>query len=334
MRVAAILQSMSAEREQLPPFGRQWLDIMVAHANHRYAEALEQVRAAHRLAPRDPMTTLWVGYMAWMNNRPREVLDAYRRFGPRPYPDHELGAAWMVNFCGALHELGQHERELGEAHRARVTYPGQSGLWTLEGDALAALGRTAQLDRLVDERLTAAPTHETPDLMLLEVAAELRAHDQRRASLAVAARAVDWYRGRLERQPDSTAWLAGLVNALRLAERWDEAAAVCRGLSQRAPRDADYLGILGALAYRCGSRDEAVRISEELRRMNDPYLFGEHTYRRASIAALREDREAAVDLLRRSLAEGKRCGLTVHREMDFERLRGYEPFEELMRPRD
>ena len=332
-RVAEILQTLTAEREQLPPFGRQWLDVMLAYANHRYVEALQHVRAAQRMAPRDPMTTLWVGYMAHLSNRPQEVLDAYHRFGPRPYPDHALGTAWMIHLCGALHRLGQHERELEEAHRARTTYPDQSDLWTLEADALAALGRTAKLDQLVDERLAAAPTRETPDEMMLEAAAELRTHGQRQASLALAARAVDWYRGRLESEPDSTAWLAGLLDALRLAERWGEAAAVCRGLTARSPQDPDYLGILGALAARTGNRAEAMRISEELRQMSGPYLFGAHTYRRACIAALLGDRQGAVGLLRRSFAEGRRLGVAIHQEMDLERLWNYAPFKELLRPR-
>jgi tetratricopeptide (TPR) repeat protein len=332
-RVDEILQTLTAEREQLPPFGRQWLDIMLAYANHRYVEALQHARTAQRTAPQDPMTTLWVGYMAHLSNRPQEVLDAYRRFGPRPYPDHALGTAWMIHLCGALHRLGQHERELAEAHRARTTYPDQSGLWFLEADALAALGRTAPLNLLVDERLAAAPTRETPDDMMIEAAAELRAHGQRQASLALAIRAVESCRGRLESRPDSTAWLVGLTNALRMAERWDEAAVICRDLAARSPRDPEYLGILGALAARTGKRDEAMRISGELRQMSGPYLFGAHTYRRACIAALLGDRQGAVDLLRKSLAEGTRLGVSIHRELDLEAVWDYAPFRELLRPR-
>ena len=332
-RVAEILKTLAAEREQLAPFGRQVLDAMLAYANHRYVEALQHVRAAEKIAPQDPMMTLWVGYMASLSNRPQEVLDAYRRFGPRPYPDHVLGTDWMLHLCGALHRLGQHERELEEAHRARTTYPEQSGLWTLEADALAALGRTAPLDRLVDERLAAASTQETPDQLMVEAAAELRAHGQRQASLALAARAVDWYRSRPRGGPDSTVERAGLLNALRLAERWNEAAAVARGLVADSPQDPEFLGILGALAARTGNRDEALRISEQLRRMSGPYLFGANTYRRACIAALLGDRTGAVDLLRESFAEGRRFGVAIHREMDLEPVWDYAPFKELLRPR-
>jgi TolB-like protein len=332
-RVAELLRSLTEEREQLPPFGRQWLDVMVAYAEHRYADALQHVRTAQRMAPSDPMTTLWLGYMAHLSNRPQEVLDSYRRFGPRPYPDHALGTAWMIHLCGALHRLGQHERELEEAHRARTAYPDQSDLWTLEADALAALGRIAPLDRLVDDRLAAAPTQVTPEDMMIEAAAELRAHGHRQPSLALAGRAVDWYRSRLESEPDSAARLASLLYALRLAERWDEAAVVARRLVASSPRNPDYVGIQGALAARAGRRDEALRISDELRRMSGPYLFGAHTYRRACIAALLGDRQGAVELLRRSFAEGTRIGGAIHRELDLEPVWNYAPFGELLKPR-
>ena len=331
-RVAEILEVLAATRETCSPLGRRWVDVMLAYANHRYAEALQYARAGYKLAPRDPITTLWAGYLANLGNRPQEALDDYRRFGPRPYPEHALGTLWMDNLCIALHRLGEHERELEEAHRARTACPEQSDLWALEATALAALGRVAPLDRLVDERL-AAPTRETPDNMMIEAAAELRAHGQRQASLALAARAEEWFRGRLESEPDSTLWLAGRLNALRLAERWDEAATVCRGLVARSPRDPVYLGILGALAARTGKRDEALRISEQLRLMSGPYLFGAHTYRRACIAALLGDRQGAVDLLGKAFAEGRAFSGAIHREMDLEPVWDYAPFKELLRPR-
>ena len=331
-RVAEILTTLAAARETGSPLGRRWVDVMLAYANHRYAEALQYARAGHKLAPHDPMTTLWAGYIANINNRPQEALDVYRQFGPRPYPDHAMGTLWMLNLCGALHRLGQHERELQQAHRARTASPEQSDLWSLEAAALAALGRVAPLDRFVDERL-AAPMQGTPDQMMIMAAAELRAHGQRQASLALAARAEEWYRGRLESQPDSTLWLDGRLNALRLAERWDEAATVCRGLAARSPQDPDYLGFLGALAARAGNRDEAMRISAELRQLSGPYLFGEHTYRRACIAALLGDRQGAVDLLRKAFAEGRVISGNIHREMDLEPVWDYAPFKELLRPR-
>jgi hypothetical protein len=123
------------------------------------------------------------------------------------------------------------------------------------------------------------------------------------------------------------------VESLRLSERWQEALPICRDLVRRSPQNPDDLGIEGALAARTGDREGALRISDELGRMNGPYLFGAHTYRRACIAAVLGDRPEAIDLLRKSLAEGKRFGLELHRDIDLERLWDYEPFKALLKPR-
>jgi len=332
-RVAEILRTLSERRDEATPYGRLVVDMMVAYANHRYGQALQHCRAALLISPRDPMTNLWVGYTALLSNRPEEALDTFRRFGPPPYQGDALGDAWMTNLCNALHRVGQFERELSEAHRARMNVPGQSNLWTLEADALAALGRTAQLNRLLDEYVAAAPSPGTMNQPALGAAIELRAHGHREASIAAAGRAVAFYRSWLGSPSDSTAGLTGLLGALRYSERWKEAAAVCQELVRRSPQDPDYLGIQGALAARLGRRDEAMRISGELERMSGPYLFGTNTYRRACIAAVLGDRQGAVNLLGKSFAEGSPHLISIHREIDFEALWDFEPFRELLKPK-
>ena len=74
---------------------------------------------------------------------------------------------------------------------------------------------------------------------------------------------------------------------------------------------------------RRGDKEEALRISKELKDIERPYLFGEHTYWRACIALL----------LRESFAQGKEYGVFLHRDMDLEPLRNYKPFQELLRPK-
>ena len=332
-RVAEILRTLSERRDEAAPYGRLVVDMMVAYANHRYSQALQHCRAGLLISPRDPVTNLWVGYTALLNNRPKEALDTYRRFGPAPYQGHAVGSDWMINLCGALHRLGQFERELSEAHRARMDFPDQSNLWTLEAEALAALGRTSQLDRLLDEYVAAAPSPGTMNHPALGAAIELRAHGHREASIAAAGRAVAFYRSWLGSPSDSTTGPTGLLEALRYAERWKEAAAVCQELVRRSPQGPYYLEIQGSLAARLGRRDEAMRISGELQRMSGPYLFGMNTYGRACIAAVLGDRQGAVNLLRESIAEGRPYTMGIHREIDFESLWDFAPFRELLKPK-
>jgi hypothetical protein len=54
---------------------------------------------------------------------------------------------------------------------------------------------------------------------------------------------------------------------------------------------------------------------------------------RAQLEALLGQRERAVALLRDAFARGLSMSTALHRQMDFESLRGFAPFDELMRPR-
>ncbi len=92
-------------------------------------------------------------------------------------------------------------------------------------------------------------------------------------------------------------------------------------------------GQLGTLAARQGNRAEAERISAMLEALERPYLFGEHTYWRARIAALLGEREEAFALLRAAYAQGYKWWLPMHNEPDLESLRDYSPFRELLRPK-
>jgi hypothetical protein len=54
--------------------------------------------------------------------------------------------------------------------------------------------------------------------------------------------------------------------------------------------------------------------------------------RRARLAAQLGDRDSAISLLRRSLAEGNPFGIGIHRDIDLEPLRDVPSFQELIAP--
>jgi hypothetical protein len=73
-----------------------------------------------------------------------------------------------------------------------------------------------------------------------------------------------------------------------------------------------------------------------------PHLFGQPTLWRARIAALLGNREGAVRFLREAisqglipldLTQGLGYSMWLHRDIDFESLRDYSPFQELLRPK-
>ncbi len=333
-RVDEILRELGGMRDQAPPLGRYWLDVFVAYTNQRFAEALQQARLAQKLAPEDPMIALWVGYMARLSNHPRQTVDTYDRFGTRPWVGLAMGVTWTGNLCVALHLLGEYRRELEEAHRGRSAGAGPFDLRDIEAEALAALDRPEEVDRVVDECLGTASAGDEPGAVALVAAAELRAHGNRDASLGIADRAASWYRGKLVGAAGNADLLDGLLDAMRWGEHWGEADSVCLVLLETQPANLRCLGIHGALAARLGNREDAMRAADELKRMTGDHLFGANTYRRACIAAVLGDGDEAVGLLRESFAAGVPYSLGVHREIDLEPLWGTAPFRELLQPKD
>lgn len=90
---------------------------------------------------------------------------------------------------------------------------------------------------------------------------------------------------------------------------------------------------LGVLAARRGDREAALGIEEELSGLDAPGVFGRNHYWRARVASLLGDRERAVALLREAYARGHPFSVLLHRDMDLEPLRDYEPFQQFMEPK-
>ena len=90
--------------------------------------------------------------------------------------------------------------------------------------------------------------------------------------------------------------------------------------------------------------DEPANVAEAVRRLKLGYVVLTSVDRddlpdqgaghfAACIAAVRGQREQAVDLIREALAQGFSWNIWVHREPDFESLRDFAPFQELLRPK-
>jgi tetratricopeptide (TPR) repeat protein len=251
---------------------------------------------------------------------------------------------------GALHALNEHEEELKEAQRGRGVYPHLLNLRAYEARALVALGRIDDMEKLIEEMLTMS-THAypagfllrkgTPGYVMLAAAEELRAHGHREASLKMAVRAVEWYRSRIGEEAREEDTRSGLGNALYQAQRWREANKIFAALAAENPRNVTYKGILGSLSAREGDRVKAIRITEELRGMEPLHLS---CFRSARILSLLGDSARALALLREAVAVGfggtnepdldmYGYGFIYRHCMDLEPLRGYPPFEELIKPK-
>ena len=124
---------------------------------------------------------------------------------------------------------------------------------------------------------------------------------------------------------------------------WSDAEHIAAVLARKFGSHVGSLSARGRLAAYRGRQREAERLSDSLgslTRMKYPYLRGMNTHARAQIAAILGERETAVQLLRDAFAEGlqydtyrpSRLRSFNHALPEFQSLRGYEPFDQLVRP--
>ncbi|MFZ5789047.1 MAG: protein kinase domain-containing protein [Acidobacteriota bacterium] len=330
-RSRAILAGLDVKREQLTPLGRGWLDALVGYTGHRYFEALQALRVAEQRAPRDPLVNQWMSVLAYWCNRPREAVATYDRLSLQPWPGRPIGAAVILRLGEALHLLGEHRRELEEIRRNHAAYP--ELLRSGEVMALAALGRVAELEAVIEEGLTVHDRMGDTGEIMLEAAEELRAHGRRAESIALAARAAEWYRSRTAREIAQDEAQRRLAKSLYRAERWSECRSAVERLDDRSAKEILPMGMLGVLAARAGDRGRAERIGVQLDALDGPYVFGTNTLWRSRIAAQLGDRAQALALLREAFGEGLAHGVWIHRDIDLEPLRDDPAFLELIRPK-
>ena len=357
--LAARTASLEKMRGQLTPLTRRRLDFSKANVADpsQMEDVLSAERDIARLAPESVTDAAALGMVALICNYPAEAIEALTKKGLRwdliISSSNPNGPQYFRNLTATLHMLGRHQEELEEARRGGKIYTGSFNLRSYEARALAALGRLDDLDRLVQGLLTIAPQtfshyflpRGTPGHVMLSAAEDLRTHGHREAALTMANRAVDWFQGRVGDEARREDIRSGLGDALYQAERWQEAKAV---VTELATHPADYYfdiydqGRLGALAARTGDVVTARRIAEALRNRKDRWLDGKHTFRAARIVALLGDKDGAVALLREAVAQGAGIsevpdaygyGFIFSHCMDLESLRGYAPFEELIKPR-
>jgi tetratricopeptide (TPR) repeat protein len=209
--------------------------------------------------------------------------------------------SWRINVqTAAYHMLGDFQRELELAKKGQEIFPENLNLLSIEARALAALGKTDEVKKVIDKSLITSSSLGTPGDVMLEAALELRAHGHMNAYREIVSRAIDWYKNRPPGEAVTEKHRYKLAEILYDAEQWDESEKIFKDLAEKKPDNIEYKGYLGVLAARKGNLKEARKISGELKKISRPYLFGGHTYWRACIASLLGEKQRAVELLRES----------------------------------
>ncbi len=331
-----IVQFLNENRDHLAPFERHLLDWYSAYLEGDYSESLRFIIKSEQLSPKNLIVNHVHAFTALEINRPLETVETYAKLDSYELEVQSrkpLGSVKTNYLSSAHHMLGNYREELKEARVGQKYYPHNWRFYAYEARALAALGKISGVKKIIDKSLEAILSSETPGRVMLEAAWELRVQGHTEAYREVAQQAVDWYQGSLKTREVTDEMRRGLAIAFYTAERWDEAEDIYNELAGNDPENLEYKGRIGLLAARKGNRDKAIQIFEELESINRPYLKGEHTYLCARMASILGDKEQAVLLLRNAFSQGLRYGAYLHHEMDFETLRDYQPFKDLLKPK-
>jgi serine/threonine-protein kinase len=332
-RADSVARVLAASRERLVPYDRVHLEHYEAWLRGDWPAALRAAREMTRLAPTSQEALVVRANAAAALNRPREAAALWARAGYDRGLFAGSGGGYRA-YAGMLHMAGEHRQELRVVVAARRRYPDDPELLVGACVAHAALGATESARACVDTlaALASRADHHVPaGWLVTHVARELRAHGQRAAAARVLEPVIRDRRAGPAAADDS-GQLELDRHAFYLAEQWGDARPIIQRLAAARPGGVADQGFLGVMAARDGARADAVRVSTWLAAQKRPYLWGEHTYWRARIAALLGGRDEAVRLLRQALAEGFTFDPSIHTQTDFESLRGYTPFDVLLAP--
>jgi tetratricopeptide (TPR) repeat protein len=327
----SVLDALQRMRERLSPHQQHWVDYRRALMAGDHPAALRAVRLVAREEPASKavynyaLQALQTGHLSEADTALRELPDAggvLRRWVPY----------WDVRGTIA-HLRRDRSAELAAASQARKAIPDRLFALLPAIRALAAAGRLAELDALLQEadRLPADPS-ANQSLLLREAAEELRAHGHPGDATRYWEANLRW----LETPARDTGAESryARASALYALGRYAQAVPLADSLLSGVAPQLDWVGLRGVLAARLGDSARAeqmvIRLAAEPRRYN----FGVPTLWRARIAAVSGRRDPAVALLAQAFAEGREYDLWLHRDLDFEPLRSYPPFIALSGPRD
>lgn len=330
----SLLQAL-ARRTDLSPWERALMEYQRAHARADREEAYRRARALVELAPESEWLYA-LATAAYDTRRYHAAIAALERVDPDRGWIKDFPSYWHLRI-ETRHSMGDHAGELRDVRELRARFPADRDVPRMELIALAALGRSDELLARVHTALATGDRRVTPWLAWL--AQELIAHGHRKTAERVVEAGLDHFQAPPP-AGDERFWLAARARLLEAAGRWEAARSVWEGLAARHPENDEYAAHLGVLAARRGDRTEAERIDARLRAaargpgaVFDPN--GGPLIWRARIAAQLGERERATALIGEALDRGMRHGyLLLHAVRDLDPLRGYAPYDELLRPRD
>lgn len=290
---------VAQHKDRLSPYYRERLEATLAARAGDMASAIETTRRTAREAPGTKAAYNLALFIA-ARGRPGEAREALRTLDPAREPMRGWYGYFEV-YGQAAHALGDYEDELRSARQGRSLFPTDIRAADDETLALAAMGRLAELDRVLDEVVKMAPIGASdPGAVMVSAGQEVAAHGRTTDAKRYFERAVAWYDGLPAEQQNARLRRANRAYALYNLGRYREAAALYEALAREFPGISVHQVQAGMLAALTGDR---ARASEVARRVEAGEVQGPAPTRaiwRGLIAAALGEREKAVGLFRES----------------------------------
>lgn len=349
----AAVDSMLRDLERREPtlLARERIEVDLASAQ-RADDVEAGLAAARRYVDYVPEDQYPLGLFALRGNYLREALGAFRS-GPAESPFTARSSAHWSQYLRTLHMLGRYQEELAEAVRARALLPTSRGMAWYQVRALIGQGKVGEalllhreIERLPDTSSNGRIGHWSNTVL------ELLAHDAQDSAGAVLAHII---RAQEALPPETRrSARASMARHYQLAGRWAEAEPLVESLLRDTRPHAvwqqkNHMMALGCIAAARGADEAARRWASRLDTLRvgvpvqDRVAMGAAIdVAQGTVLACLGDQEGAVVLFARGMSTpgapgygfGYGFGPWLHRNVFYEKLRGFEPFERLMRPRD
>jgi len=335
----SVVQNRNRERDSvmavLEQLRAQMTELQLAKFESTKAYFAGDIEAVLRVTRRayESNPLIWaydLGHAALLRNRLLEAVEAFGKWekGDGDYLEGFVGE-WPVHYFNqyaeAMHRLGRHEKELQLALEGRRRSPDEPLIIETEILARIGLGQTEQALALLRESQRGGRTR-----LMADVADELSAH----GFSEVATQLMEGEVGIFEADTFYTDNPNNRATVLMELGRNEEANVLAEQVLTEGMRGPGYqygaLAQWGITAARLGDTLEA----EEAERLVEASGLNSRGYVRAQIRAALGDSEEAVRQLERAIyQEGWGFRFSIHRTPDLLKLKGYQPFEELMAPR-
>ena len=326
----AVTRRLDRFKDRLTPFEKDmlgWLEANLSGSNSRQLAAAQAVVARDSL----PGFLYVLGMSANAMAKGRVALDALSKSDSAMVA---IGWGGQVTvMANAYHLLSRHDEELAMLRRRRTDFPSNRSIHVRSLRALGALGRREEALALTDTLLRSI-TNDAGDNItapIIDAALEFEAH-HRDTSTAneMARRVVQWHQsrpvanatgGRLEEEGRAWLLLGGLDSAENAFQRW----------VARAPNNIVAAGNVAMTVALKGDSARARVMADSIGAVRRKWIFGSPAYWRGAVLGVLGERDAAVRLLQQAYDAGSsKAG--GHYALALRSLRGYPPFEALIKP--